>query len=154
MRARQTTTDERYAMLRALDWAHGFSDDDLRVLADAATVYDAPAGDRLVGEGSTDRWMGLVVSGELEVLQSQVAMDERIIRVMGAGRVFGEVSMLDAEARSASVVALQAVVLLRFEQETLTRLSETHPAVAYRFVLRLGRDLARRLRSKEARLGM
>lgn len=154
MRAKDTTADERLTLLRNLDWAFGFSEDDLRVLAEAATAWEAPAGDRLVGEGSTERWMGLVVSGELEVLQSQVAMDERLIRVMGPGRAFGEVSLLDAETRSASVVALQPVVVLRFEPQAITRLSETHPAVAYRFVLRLGRDLARRLRSKEARLGL
>lgn len=72
-------------------------------------------GATIIAEGSTDRWMGLVVEGRVDVRQRAASVAE-----LAAGSVFGEFGFLYESARNASLIAKDEVLLWRWEPEWLS----------------------------------
>jgi CRP-like cAMP-binding protein len=67
------------------------------------------------------------------------------------GDLFGEVGFFDGLPRSADVVALEESEAFVLTQAAFQRLRLTHPRLALRFVLDLGRVLGERFRASDAR---
>jgi CRP-like cAMP-binding protein len=128
-------TIERVALLRRADM---FADTPDRVLAGLAQVLEEvefPAGAQLMAEGAVEDWMFLIEHGEVEVIRS-----DRRIR-MGAGAVVGELEVLDAQPRSATVVALSPLRLLRLSRAAFVEVLRTRPEIAYGVITLLTRRL-------------
>jgi CRP/FNR family transcriptional regulator, cyclic AMP receptor protein len=129
-------TIERVALLRRADL---FAETPDRVLAGLAQVLEEvefPAGAVVMSEGAVEGWMFLIEHGEVEVIRS-----DRRIR-MGAGAVVGELEVLDAQPRSATVVAVSPLRLLRVSKAAFEEALRLRPEIA-RGVITL---LTRRLR--------
>jgi CRP-like cAMP-binding protein len=69
-----------------------------------------PAGREIVTQGSPGHRFYVVDDGEVDVY-----VDERLVRTLGAGDYFGEISLLRNEPRSATVRARSEVELLMLE---------------------------------------
>ena len=151
MQAVTTTPEERTALLREADWAREVPEDHLAHLAAAGRVCRYDKGQRLVEQGSENRWMGVILEGEIEVVGRQIAGEDRLLRVMGPGRSIGEFSLLDKQKRSASVDALEPTTVIQWQPDDINQLLDAHPKVAFALVLRLARDLSRRIRTIEGR---
>jgi CRP/FNR family cyclic AMP-dependent transcriptional regulator len=86
----------------------------------------------------------VIASGTVKVvLPSPDAAEPAILATLGPGDFFGELALLDGEAHSASVVALEpteALVLARLDFE---RLFETQPGLRRALVASLARELRR-----------
>jgi CRP-like cAMP-binding protein len=110
------------------------------------------AGEFAVRLGELDRSFYVISRGSFEVL---VPSDEgpRRVRVLAAGDLFGEVGFFDGLPRSADVVALEDAEALVLTQAAFQRLRLTHPRLALRFALDLGRILGERFRASDAVAG-
>lgn len=150
MEATETTAAQRAELLRGADWARELTDSDLAALAGVGRVYTAARGERIVEQGAHDRWMAVILKGEIEITTKRVAGDDALLRVMGAGRAVGEFSLLDEQARSASIDALEPLTLIRWTPDDIDGLLDTHPRVAFRLVVHLAKELSRRIRAKES----
>jgi CRP/FNR family transcriptional regulator/CRP/FNR family cyclic AMP-dependent transcriptional regulator len=102
--------------------------------------------------GDMDRSFFIIARGSFEVL---VPTDEgpQRVRVLEPGDLFGEVGFFDGLPRSADVVALEEAEALVLTQAAFQRLRLTHPRLALRFVLDLGRVLGERFRASDAIAG-
>jgi CRP-like cAMP-binding protein len=60
--------------------------------------------------------------------------------------MFGELALLDQEARSATVEADEELVCYVITREGFDRLTRDHPAIAIKLLTNLGRELSSRLR--------
>jgi CRP-like cAMP-binding protein len=109
-------------------------------------------GEFAVRHGEVDRSFFIIARGSFEVLVPTRAGQERI-RVLEPGDLFGEVGFFDGLPRSADVVALEASEALVLTQAAFQRLRLTHPRLALRFVLDLGRILGERFRASDALAG-
>jgi CRP/FNR family transcriptional regulator/CRP/FNR family cyclic AMP-dependent transcriptional regulator len=109
-------------------------------------------GEFAVHEGEVDRSFFIIARGSFEVL---VPTDDRPqrVRVLEPGDLFGEVGFFDGLPRSAHVVALEDAEALVLTQAAFQRLRLTHPRLALRFVLDLGRVLGERFRASDALAG-
>ena len=90
-------TIERVALLRRVELFAGTPD---RVLAGIAGVLEevtCPAGAVIMEAGAVEDWLFVVEHGEVEVIRP----DRRV--PMGVGSVVGELAVLDAQPRSATV---------------------------------------------------
>jgi CRP/FNR family transcriptional regulator, cyclic AMP receptor protein len=80
--------------------------------------------------------------GALKVILSSKQNEERIVAILGAGSIVGDLSMIDGKPRSATVVALIPPDLTFFNRKTFERFTEKYPEV-YRDLVNM---LADRLR--------
>ena len=84
----------------------GYRPRERRVLARLATVIDVPAGRVLTREGDPGREFALILAGTAEVTRNGQS-----VAALGAGDQFGEISLLDGVARTATVRAATPMVL-------------------------------------------
>ena len=73
---------------------------------------------------------------------------EQVLALLSPGAIFGEMSLFDGEARSASVVAAKASRVAFFDKAAVYRFADDHPAV-YRHMLTI---VGKRLRASNATL--
>jgi CRP/FNR family cyclic AMP-dependent transcriptional regulator len=142
---------------RGGDTAHrGFLADlherDVAVVLEHTQARLYRAGDLAVRAGETDRSFFIISRGSFEVLVHGENGPRRA-RVLKPGDLFGEVGFFDGLPRSADVVALEDAEALVLTQGAFQRLRLTHPRLALRFVLDLGRVLGERFRASDALAG-
>lgn len=130
------------------DWARelarfplfaGVSKRRLRALARHATPAEFLPGETIVFRGEDGDSLFVVLSGFARTAST----------VLGAGDYFGEVAMIDGRPRSARVVAMSYVYVLKLPSRSVLRLARRHPAIT----LAMLEDLAARLRRLEAATG-
>jgi CRP/FNR family transcriptional regulator, cyclic AMP receptor protein len=121
------------------------------VLAYTQARLYAP-GELAVHEGEVDRSFFIISRGSFEVVVPTEGGSRRV-RILEPGDLFGEVAFFDGRPRSASVVALEEAEALVLTQTAFQRLRLTHPRLAVRFVLDLGRVLGERFRASDALAG-
>jgi CRP/FNR family cyclic AMP-dependent transcriptional regulator len=109
-------------------------------------------GQYAVRRGEIDRSFFIISRGSFEVLVPTQGMHQRV-RMLEPGDLFGEVGFFDGLPRSADVVALEESEALVLTQTAFQRLRLTHPRLALRFVLDLGRILGERFRASDALAG-
>jgi CRP/FNR family cyclic AMP-dependent transcriptional regulator len=116
--------------------------DELKRVVRAAEELDAAAGDELVTEGRVGREFFLILDGE-----AIVRRNGRRVATLGTGDWFGELSLIDNQPRSATVVAATDMKLLVLGQAEFGGLLQTVPSMAAKLL----RGMALRLREADAR---
>ena len=125
----------------------GFSEQDARDFIAWAARVDAAPGTAIIREGERGRDMFVVVAGRLKVVKSNAGAEQEL-DVLGAGDSFGEIALLDSGPRSASVLAISASTLLRFERKYLVKI----PEVSLKLYRNIAALMAARLRDTSARV--
>jgi CRP-like cAMP-binding protein len=69
----------------------------------------------------------LIESGRVKVVLETEEGEELLLRVLGAGEIFGELALLDAQPRSASVVALEDTVTHVLERDAFLAFLREQP---------------------------
>jgi len=129
-------TVERVALLRHVQL---FSHTPGRVLAGIAESLEEAAfeqGQVLMEAGALEDWLFVVVEGEVDVVRA-----DRFIR-MGPGTIVGEMQVLDAMPRSATVTAATPVRAFRLRKAAFDEALRTRPEIAVGVI----KELTRRLR--------
>lgn len=104
----------------------------LERLAEAAEVVEVGAGTTVVAEGEPSDALYVIVDGEVEVSAVGEAGVPLILRTLTAGDYFGEIGLLTAGPRTATVTALAPLVLERIPGEDfLAALTEHRPTAAF-----------------------
>jgi CRP-like cAMP-binding protein len=102
-----------------------------------------PSGATVVREGDPGDALCIIVEGSVEVRTGG-----RVVAQMTAGDFFGEISLFDGEPRSATVVAVDDVVLLTLKSSDFEALLKIH------YVARTALEsLAKRVREAHASHG-
>ena len=98
----------------------------------------------LTKEGAIGEEAFLVVTGNAKCILG----DDVEVAILGPGDLFGEMSLLDADRRSATVIATTNMTVTVFERREFVRLVETSPSVATKLLA----AMAVRLRSVDQEL--
>ncbi len=107
-------------------------------------------GDAIFREGDiAAREMFVVLDGEVELTKHGRRGRDARIAILGPGDWFGEMSMIDMQARSATVRALAPTHLLRIASDDLDRLYRSDLKSYALIVLNIARGMSRRLRVVE-----
>ncbi len=102
------------------------------------TLRRYPAGKAIFSAGDPGDVMYLIQEGEVEIVSNQ-----RILRHLGPGDMFGEMALIGNEPRSASAVAKTDCSLLPVDERRFLFLVQQNPY----FSLQVMETLSRRLRS-------
>jgi CRP-like cAMP-binding protein len=73
-------------------------------------------------------------SGKVKIVKI-INNREKTLDVMGPGDVFGEMAILEEEPRSASVIATEAVKVLKFHRDNFDTLLAGNPQLAYKLLI-------------------
>jgi CRP-like cAMP-binding protein len=130
------STSERIRILRLVSIFQGTPDDVLTEVASLLqpTVYQA--GELIFAKGDPGDCMYIVVDGRVRVHDGDRTLDEQ-----RPYDIFGEMSLLDEEKRSASVTALETTELLRLDQVPFYQLMISRAEVARGLIRVLSRYL-------------
>ena len=105
-------------VLREVPMFKGLVDSDLQALGERLTERRFHAGEILVNKGEAGTSMFVILSGEVRIFLPAEAGDEpTVLKDLGPGGFFGEMSLLDNLPRAASVMAISATVLGELTRE-------------------------------------
>ncbi|HET7689762.1 MAG TPA: cyclic nucleotide-binding domain-containing protein [Nocardioidaceae bacterium] len=124
MRLFPSSEQTRAERLSRLDRFAGLTAKDVRRIVKAASTAQLSDGDVLVEEGTLGGSAYVVLSGELEVTQGG-----EVIGRMRPGDLVGEIGLVAAPRRSATVTALVDCELLELPGEVARELYEELPAL-------------------------
>jgi CRP/FNR family cyclic AMP-dependent transcriptional regulator len=135
------------AVLRDIGLFGALADEVLSHLARTLKTLRVAPGETVFREGDdAGRQMYVVRDGEIEVTKSSRRGRDARVAILGPSDWFGEMSVLDMQARSATVRALAPSQLIRFTSEDMDALYRFDLKSYAIVVLNIARDLSRRLR--------
>ncbi len=112
-------------------------------------------GSVIVREGEPGDRMHFILLGCAEVLKAAAPdAPPALLGVLRAGDAFGEMGLIDVQARSASVRAQEPVETLSLTNRDLLRIHRSNPEVFTMIILNLARELSRRLRRMDEQAAM
>jgi CRP/FNR family cyclic AMP-dependent transcriptional regulator len=124
------------------------SREDLEEISRVAVPRSYPKGARVFHEGDRSDACYIVRSGDLRVTREHPDGRAIALATLGPGDFFGELAMLDGEARSASVEALSESELLALPAADVRRLLRGSSEITVKLVV----ALTRRLREANERI--
>jgi len=96
-------------------------------------VYDRLVfypGDEIFTEGEEGNWAYLVQSGQIEIIKHKADGSAVRLALLGPGKVFGEMALIENQPRMATARAiLESVVILISSEMIQERVSKTDPLV-------------------------
>ncbi len=110
------------ARLRRIPAFADLPDADLQRIAALATELSVPAGKALVREGDWSYEMLAIEEGRAEVLRGGARIAD-----LGPGDVVGEIGVMDASPRSATVVATSPMLLITLDRWSVKKLVRQAP---------------------------
>jgi CRP/FNR family transcriptional regulator len=143
-----STTSANIELLRRVPLFSELSEEELSPIADVAIPRSYPKGVRVFHEGDTSDACYIVRNGDLRVTREHPDGRAIALATLGPGDIFGELAMLDGEARSASVEALSECDLLALPAGDVRRLLASTPETTVKLVV----ALVRRLREANERI--
>jgi CRP/FNR family cyclic AMP-dependent transcriptional regulator len=146
------SSPELKAFLVATPFFGGVSDASLDLLISMLVERRFDLGASIVAEGEPGRSMYIVHSGELVV--SKIAESGRVIRMtrLGPGDFFGEMTLIEPETRSATVVAETSTVLYELTAQNLYAYYKADIHAYVMVMQNINRELCRRLRRADNRI--
>ena len=102
-------------------------------------------GDRIIEENSLGQALYLVEQGAVKVVKGE-AEDQQEIARLKRGELFGEMSLIENELTSASVIAVSEVEVLAIHRREFEDLLEADPALALKVSKSFCKTLSERLR--------
>ena len=140
------------AFLLATPFFGGLNDASLDTLVSMLVERRYDAGATIVAEGDEGRSMFVVQSGEL--LVSRQGHEGRVIRMttLGPGDFFGEMTLIEMQNRSATVIAESPTVLYELTARNLYTFYKADIQAYVLVMQNINRDLCRRLRRADGRI--
>jgi CRP-like cAMP-binding protein len=141
--ARRSTIE----VVAQLDLFGGMAPPLLRRVVAIGVEEQHPRGAKIFEEGETGDRFYLILDGAVRISRFVSGMGEEALAVLRPGAYFGEMSLIDDEARSATAIAHETCRLFVIKRPDLEDLLFVDRDLAYEFLWKLVRTLSRRLRA-------
>jgi CRP-like cAMP-binding protein len=140
--------------LKKIPLFQDLEDDEIQQVLNCTIPRDFPQGSVILLEGETGDSLFIMCRGEVEitkaltlVLDEDTPKERVMIRLKAEdGVCFGEMALLENEARSATVTASSDCTLLELHQQEFLALVRGNPQMGLKILLRLAQLLSRHLR--------
>ncbi|NLD39104.1 MAG: cyclic nucleotide-binding domain-containing protein [Desulfatiglans sp.] len=129
--------------LKKIQSFEDFSEKDLKGILEMSKLRQYEPGEAILKEGGFDSCVFFLISGQVKVVKN----DESLGILKRSGDVFGEMCIIDASPRSASVIAIDRTVCMATDASYLDRLKGKDKFVFSSILYRIfSQILANRLR--------
>ena len=140
--------EENKAFLRRVPLLATLSEAQLDQLAAASVRRSYPKGRTIVAEGEPSQSLYILLSGRAKVQRSDSEGKEVILAVIGSGEFFGEMSLIDDEPRSASVITLEHCDFMAINKDSFKAMLVQSPDVC----MKIMKGMVRRLREADKKI--
>ena len=120
----------------------------LQALAANLAFRDLGPGEVLVGQGTSDNHLYVIVHGALGVVRDAGTAERVTLLTLTAGDLVGELSFIDETPHYASLVATTPTRVFGLERQRLEALLATEPLIVYRVmraIVRTVHEIQRRI---------
>lgn len=139
--------------IRGLRIFNNMTDRDIFEVMKRSDILNYQTEQKVFSEGDQDERLYVIIKGEFEVTaHSPVSGDLIRFSCAGEGLVFGEMSFLDRQPRSATITATEDSEVFAFTREDYEDLLNQSPVSAARLMMGVAEILSRRLRGVDQRL--
>lgn len=130
--------------LKTIPFLRSFDEKQLKEILNSSKIRKYEPGEIVITEGLYDSWIYVIISGEVKVTKKE----EEISRLGHVGDIFGELAVIDGQARSASVYAVNKITCLAMDASLLAKMDIDDLNIFYLVFYRLLAEiLANRLRT-------
>ena len=124
----------------------GLTDDQLKKIAEVAEQRIYNESEIICREGEMGETMFIIEAGRVDVLKGTGGDDETLLATLPHGSVFGEMSLVNVEPRSATVRAKETTVAIILENNALADIFSGDRELLIILLLNITRILSKRLR--------
>ena len=143
------TNREMFDALKSIRGFNALSDEQLEEVMFLCKVRKYDAGEVLITEGEYDQWIFFLVKGCVRIESGGV----EIARLRQRGEVFGEMGIIDANPRSATITACESALCLAVDGSFMDRFEGDDQVMAQAIFFRIFAELlAERLRVMDERV--
>lgn len=142
----------RAELLERTQWANEFSFLEIERLAEYLQSRSVKKGALIFREGDRDATLFVIAEGKVGIFKAGAKKQDLPIATIGVGHTLGEMALIDGQARSAGAVAVEDLVLLAITKADLDRLTNDHPRLAVKLVMKVAKLLSQRLRQTTSNL--
>jgi CRP/FNR family transcriptional regulator, cyclic AMP receptor protein len=132
------STNTRVDYLRRVSLFGDCTDEELHRIADISNIVDVPMGTVLTKVGASGDSFFFIIDGRVSV-ETQVGSGDPL----HSGDFFGEMSLIDGEPRSATIIAMTDVQLLVVDRAHFWLLMDEAPDLVRRILVVLSRRVRR-----------
>jgi len=142
------------AMLDHSAWAVDLDVEDVEHLARYLCVRRFPAGDTIFSEGDDEDSMAIILQGAVEITKRNTSprAEAKQLVILGPGRAFGEMALIQGPPRSATAKARDESILLVLSRASYDQLCRDNKPLALKFTTNIARLISFRLRNTSERL--
>lgn len=133
---------ETYQLLLRLDLFRDLDEAELARLLALAELTEYQVSDYPIREGEHDNHLYVLLAGKAGIYKSS-GPGQKMIKELGPGECFGEMSLIDCRNRSASVKAITPCRMLKLDGQQIMQL----PDISSKLFRNIARLLSKRLRS-------
>lgn len=144
-------TSTRLALLQKMPIFGGIRDDILQFILDASPMVAAPKGKFFFRERDAGSSMFVLEQGKAAILKAWKG-HEFLLHEINCGDCFGEMSLIDLQPRSASVLATEDSAAFEIASATLYQVYKKDLEQLALIYMNMGREVSRRLREMDERL--
>ena len=136
--------------LRQVGMLANFSDDEIGILAQHLARTSHQKGETVFRQGDPGERLFMIVCGCASAYLQRPGSADIRLATFAPGALFGELALLDAGPRSATVVADEELICHTLGTDAFASVSATSPALAIKLLAGIGRELGGRLRRANA----
>jgi len=115
-------------------------------------AYTAAKNTVIFDEGSEDSTMAIVIKGKIDIIKKESGSKTNVIASILPSQSFGEMSLIDGDARSAQAIASTDVEMLFLSKDSLFNLRDEKPELAFELLWIISQMLSQRLRRTSGNL--
>ena len=131
------------AMLRKIPLFSTLDDNEMNYLKNVAVKRSFPKNTILFSRGDESDALYLLYKGSAKAIINDETGKEIVLSTIGPGEYFGEISFLDGEARSATVMTREPVQVLIVYKNDFKKILFSNPDIVFRLLKELLKKLRR-----------
>ena len=133
---------------------HGLKPSEIKKLLLLGTISNFSDNDHIIKKGERSQMVYLIVEGEVQVSipNKNKIKEQRLVKVLHRGEIFGEMAFITGEERSADVTAKGPVEVLRIDEKSLNNVRLRFPKIAAKVFYNMSHILSNRLKESTREL--
>ena len=136
---------DRAEMLEKTPLSKEFSWRELEELSKYMNVENFAKDKVIFEEGDKKAFICIVFKGKVDILKESESK-KKLIASIGAGKLFGEMSLIDGNPRSATAIACEDTVLIVLTQREFNRILDEKPRMGAKILQKIATIMSYRLR--------